>query len=53
MVRLRRVAFHTRAGLRRPVSITVPIRDGSMTFEEFHQGGLTRDVDTGRLFRKP
>jgi len=24
-----------------------------MTFEEFHPVGLTRDVDTGRLFRKP
>src|SRR4030095_4995139 len=34
--RLRRVAFHTRAGLGRPVSITVLTRDASITFEEFH-----------------
>jgi hypothetical protein len=40
MVRLRRVAFHTRAGLGRTVSITVLIRDASMTFEEFHPVAL-------------
>jgi hypothetical protein len=53
MVPRRRVAFHTRAGLGRLVFITVLTQDASTTFEEFHPGGLTQDVDTGRLFRKP
>jgi hypothetical protein len=36
MARRRQEGFHTRAGPGRPVFIAVPIRDASMTFEEFH-----------------
>ncbi len=36
----RQVAFHTRAGQGRQVSITVLTRDGSITFEGFHPAGL-------------
>jgi hypothetical protein len=36
MVPRRRVAFHTRAGPGRQVSITVLTRDAFTTFEEFH-----------------
>ncbi len=53
MARRRRVAFHTRAGPGTPGLYYSPYTGRVYDLRGVPPGGLTRDVDTGRLFRKP
>jgi hypothetical protein len=49
----RRVAFHLRAGQGTPGFYFSPYTGRVYNLRGVPPGGLTRDVDTGQLFRKP